>query len=78
MSVDVVIGQIWADLDSRNKGRLLQVVGVTPTDAICEVIVSAQGKANRRNGVSIRIDRMSPGSRGYKLLRGREDDNERE
>ena len=78
MEVEIEKGQLWADLDPRNKGRLLRVVGVTKTHAICEVVVAAEGKANRRNGVSIRIDRLIPGSRGYKLIKGREDDNERE
>ena len=66
----VETGQLWADLDPRNKGRVLRVVGITATHAICEVEIAAEGKKNRKNGVAVRLDRMVPGSRGYKLVEG--------
>lgn len=53
-------GQVWADNDSRSRGRTVRVVSV---DDDGKATVRSGGKLTR-----IRLDRFRPTSTGYRLV----------
>ena len=73
-STKVEVGQIWADCDKRSHLRRLLVkeikLGGHNPLVVCEVVRNANGKAPKAKSrfVAIRMDRLRPGSTGYKLV----------
>lgn len=68
---DVRPGQVWADCDSRNRGRTLLVLLVDEAGehATCEVLTDAPYRNSAGKRRVIRVSRMRPSSTGYRLLR---------
>lgn len=70
----VRVGQIWADNDTRCRGRTLKVVElnlcVDSPFAVCEVVTDAEGSPTRAVGrrTKISLKRLKPTSTGYRLL----------
>ncbi|MFI6889167.1 DUF6354 family protein [Streptosporangium canum] len=61
--------QVWADNDSRARGRKVRVVEVDETHATVEQVDGRavdRGKSGRRT--RIRLDRFRPTSTGYVLI----------
>lgn len=64
--VEVRVGQKWQDMDGRPP-RTLRVIEVTDTHARVQVIAHPHIRVIGRR-TWIRLDRMVPGSRGYRLI----------
>jgi hypothetical protein len=72
------VNQVWADNDSRCRGRrTVRVVGFETPDhalpnarrAVCEVLTGWDGEVPERpKRVRIQVDRMHPTSTGYRLI----------
>lgn len=58
--IEVRVGQVWEDCDWRSAGRLIEVLHVDQTHAVCTT-----GARRSR----IRLDRFRPNSTGYQLVR---------
>lgn len=72
-SIEVAVGQVWADNDWRQAGREVQVESINEGYAIVRVIrhpkaPSAVMAANDGHRTRIRLDRFRPTSTGFKLV----------
>jgi hypothetical protein len=77
-SIEVRIGQVWADNDKRSSGRKVRIVEVDRTHATVE-LVSERGRpwsglrpgeparAEPGRRTRIRLDRFKPTTTGYRL-----------
>lgn len=71
-------GQVWADMDPRSRGRLVQVMDVSETHATVEVVRAGPGLIGRCRGqrtqrrTRIRLDRFRPNRTGYRLAHAHE------
>lgn len=72
----VQVGQMWADNDSRAKGRTIQIRKIEPPIAICKIVTNRDGwdketwktKSMVGREVKIKLRRFTPTASGYKLL----------
>jgi hypothetical protein len=64
--VDVKVGQVWMDNDSRVSNRFLRVVRIEGEKAVC-VLCNQFGEATQKRERSILIRRMRPTRTGYVL-----------
>ncbi len=61
-SIEVQVGQVWADNDWRSSSREhLRVVAIEDTHAVVE-------RLNGTRRTRIRLDRFKPTSTGYRLI----------
>lgn len=67
MASEIKPGQIWADDDPRNQGRLLEVVSIGETHVQLRETVDRVGNPSDRLS-KVQIRRMKPGSTGYRLV----------
>ncbi|MEU0443572.1 hypothetical protein ABZ202_28225 [Streptomyces sp. NPDC006186] len=66
----VRVGQVWADNDSRSKGRTVRVDEIDARYAYCTVLTAATPGGRTGQRTRIALERMRPTSTGYRLLDG--------
>jgi hypoxanthine-guanine phosphoribosyltransferase len=68
--ITVLPGQVWADCDSRCRGRTVLIERVEDIYAYGVVLTSAEGAIvdNRGRKVRLAIQRMRPTSSGWRLV----------
>ena len=64
------VGQIWADMDYRMRGRTFRIDALSPCGKYALVTTLTAGAMTAAPGTStrIRVDRLKPGSTGYQLV----------
>lgn len=66
--VEIRVGQVWVDMDKRHvKERRLTVVTLLPQQNMVVMSSTTEGEERSRN-VTIRVDRLRPGSTGYRRV----------
>jgi hypothetical protein len=66
--VTVRVGQVWADLDKRSKGRRIRVLEVGQYHATVRDADAVPGAWPPARKTRIRLDRFRPTSTGYRLV----------